>query len=564
MAEVVSAGEFATEGERRAAAVLRGLPDSWLVICNKMLATNDGRTYEIDFIVVGERWVFVIDEKSWWGKITGNDQRWIREDGYAERSPLTKADTIARPLAGNLRAGTNQLRDNIGQWVRGGVLLSLSDRVPEIQDPRSTDAIFLLGNVCDRLREIDLKGGSRNVGSARGEIRNCLLGLPDRPEIPSQIGLYRIDEVVAEREGRRLFHATLEGGGHRLLLVYDLSRDPIEQEQLREFYMREFGALQQLRETGLVPEVLDAFPWSDSFLVVPVTPPPGVSLGAYPLPDTRDDLVKELLLASTAFNALQRIHERGVIHRALDPDAVYVEGDGAHARVVLTNFFAAHVEDRRTIALSLDALTTEDPYAAPELVIGYGNATATSDVWSLGLVFLERLARRPVAELRQATGGAVEMPNLAARWPSLPEDALAGLVNVFTDLLSSEGSKRIGAREAAEHLRDIATQLRTEKPTDERIVLDNRYTVRRLLGQGTMARTYLAADDEFGGLFALKQFQVPTTAYEQARAEFTTLRELNSPYLPRIFDVYPPQNDVHVKMEYIPGPTLDELAPEFP
>jgi len=88
MAEVVQAGEFATDGERNAAATLRQLPVDWLVICNKLLVTSDGRNYEIDFIVVGERWVFVIDEKSWWGTITGNDQRWFRADGYVERSPL--------------------------------------------------------------------------------------------------------------------------------------------------------------------------------------------------------------------------------------------------------------------------------------------------------------------------------------------------------------------------------------------------------------------------------------------------------------------------------------------
>ncbi len=31
-----------------------------------------------------------------------------------------------------------------------------------------------------------------------------------------------------------------------------------------------------------------------------------------------------------------------------------------------------------------------------------------------------------------------------------------------------------------------------------------------------------------------------------------------------IFDVYTPEKDAHVKMEYIPGPTLEQLRPEFP
>jgi len=38
MAQLVSAGPFATEGERRAASILQQLPENWVVICNKMVA----------------------------------------------------------------------------------------------------------------------------------------------------------------------------------------------------------------------------------------------------------------------------------------------------------------------------------------------------------------------------------------------------------------------------------------------------------------------------------------------------------------------------------------------
>ncbi len=91
MAQLVSAGPFATEGERKAAKALQQLPTNWIVICNKVLPRGD-RSYEIDFIVIGNRWVFLLDEKSWRGKILGNDQLWVRADGFSMRSPLTKAD----------------------------------------------------------------------------------------------------------------------------------------------------------------------------------------------------------------------------------------------------------------------------------------------------------------------------------------------------------------------------------------------------------------------------------------------------------------------------------------
>src|SRR2546423_7033245 len=102
MAEMIYAGEFATESEKRAAAILAKLPDDWIVICNKMLATH-GRTSEIDFIIIGSRLVFMLDEKSWVGDITGTDQFWIFSNGRSANSPINKVDYIARPLAGHLR-----------------------------------------------------------------------------------------------------------------------------------------------------------------------------------------------------------------------------------------------------------------------------------------------------------------------------------------------------------------------------------------------------------------------------------------------------------------------------
>src|SRR5260221_10462681 len=103
MAELISgASSFATEGERMAAEVLRQLPASWLVICNKTLPLPNGRSYEMDFIVVGKRWVFLLDEKSWQAKIIGHEEQSVRDDRTSERSPLAKADYVAKGIGRRL------------------------------------------------------------------------------------------------------------------------------------------------------------------------------------------------------------------------------------------------------------------------------------------------------------------------------------------------------------------------------------------------------------------------------------------------------------------------------
>jgi len=93
MAEVIHAGPFATSGEELTAQRLRSLPNEWVVICNKLLPVRNGRTFELDFIVIGDHLVFVLDEKSWGGRIHGSDQRWVRADGSSETSPLTRVWT---------------------------------------------------------------------------------------------------------------------------------------------------------------------------------------------------------------------------------------------------------------------------------------------------------------------------------------------------------------------------------------------------------------------------------------------------------------------------------------
>ncbi len=240
------------------------------------------------------------------------------------------------------------------------------------------------------------------------------------------------------------------------------------------------------------------------------------------LPETRDDFVNELQLTSDAFASLHRIHESGVVHRAISPESVYVALGGTNLRrVIFTNFHAARMDEGRTIIVSLDALTIDDPYAPTELVAGYGNASPASDVFSLALTFLERAARLPVMELRQATDGTVAVPNLASHWPSLPEDAISELESIFNALLQPEAADRMSASAAAASFGDLVRRLRVEARVDRSGELDGRYTVLKLLGQGAMARTYLVRDKDFDGSFAIKQFRQQSWYTIEHRAEFS-------------------------------------------
>lgn len=566
MAELISAGEFATEGERRAAEHLRTLPDRWVVICNKTLPTRDGRSYEIDFIIIGSRWVFVLDEKSWRGGITGNDQEWIRADGSSERSPLNKIEAVARVLAGHLRDHVPALRQERTHFVSGGILLSYGDRLPAIhRDPRVPNHVFLLDRVIEQLPTLDKQGGSSKIGTTRDTIKKTLVDLSNRSAVPKNIGIYRVEEVVEHRPGARMLRATTEHGAPRVLMVYDLGRDPTNAHSLKMFYAREFTVLQQLRSTGLVPDVSDPFPWSDDFLILPITPPAGTTLSSHPLPEIRDDLAHELLIAQACFTGLALIHNEKIVHRALGPDVIYITRSGPKPQIQFTNFFAARIGEE-SIALSLDLLALEDPYAAPLLAGSYGLATRETDMWSLALIFLVRLARASVHEIRSALAQRGTFPSLKSTWGSLPADIVTELDTLFQSLLRQEPDTALpAADDVARRLGELARQLKAGVPSDSSdLMLDGRYKVHRVLGRGAMACTYQATDVQTDVIVAVKQFHNAAEVYNQVKAEYQVLNKMRSKHLPNIMHVQEPEKDAHVIMEYIPGVTLEDISGEFP
>src|SRR5579883_2001330 len=104
MAKLIHAGEFATESEKRTAYHLKdNLPAKWVIITNKVLPTQNGNSYEIDFIVIGDHQVFVLDDKAWFGELRGDDQYWIL-NGESRRSPLNTLDMAAKVLRGRIES----------------------------------------------------------------------------------------------------------------------------------------------------------------------------------------------------------------------------------------------------------------------------------------------------------------------------------------------------------------------------------------------------------------------------------------------------------------------------
>ncbi|MDQ3539283.1 MAG: NERD domain-containing protein, partial [Chloroflexota bacterium] len=541
-------------------------------IANKVVPLNGTTSREIDFIVIGDRLVFVIDEKSWHGRIHGTDYEWVRDDGSAERSPLGKIDWVAKAIRGHLNRKVVGFDAVTAQCVVGCVLLSRATERPVLQDPRAKQGVVLLKDAVDHLTARDAAEGDPWISEIRRNIRSTFVNMQYRPKIPTRIGDYTIvEEIPAPGDGRR-FRATHADGEPRELAMYPDPKDPIK----RDYYGSEQRLYKRSQLTGLVPRVYDHIRWSDDQLVFVFAPPAGLSLPARPRPGNHQAVIEEIALARAAFASLAIVHGAGVTHRALSPANVFDNGPDASPRVAFAGFFAARQEDgKRTIQAELDDLHLDDVYAAPEIqAMGYGFADQATDVYSLALIFLERWSGTSIDDLHRDGHGAIQIPEPGDGWPYVPDPLLTDLTRFFRQaintgsLVSGDGGvvARPTALECESELAKVLDRaVPRPVPMTGDTLADGRYEILRVLGTGATARTFLARDLVADGLFTLKQFLRPEIMAANGRisGEFNALRMSDHPRIPRVFEIYPANGDVHLKLDYIAGDKLGEVIGRY-
>jgi serine/threonine protein kinase len=91
-------------------------------------------------------------------------------------------------------------------------------------------------------------------------------------------------------------------------------------------------------------------------------------------------------------------------------------------------------------------------------------------------------------------------------------------------------------------------------------VLQNRYRVQKQIGQGGMGAVYVATDERFGSVVAIKETLVLEDHFRKAiEREARLLNSLKHPALPRVSDHFDDENGQFIVMEYIAGEDLSEM-----
>ena len=100
-------------------------------------------------------------------------------------------------------------------------------------------------------------------------------------------------------------------------------------------------------------------------------------------------------------------------------------------------------------------------------------------------------------------------------------------------------------------------------------IIDNKYEILALVGQGGMSKVYLARDNKMNRQLAIKEVQKNARdknneiVIQSAIAEANILKNLSHAGLAFIVDIIDTLNEIYIVMEYVEGESLDKVLDEY-
>jgi serine/threonine-protein kinase len=209
------------------------------------------------------------------------------------------------------------------------------------------------------------------------------MGFLDAVEAGSQIDYYRIDAPVARSGMASIFRATDTRDNRRVALKIphpDMEADPI----LSDRFMREAGIGEKLNHPKVMrvyggekrSRIYMVMEWCEGRLLRQI-------LNEGPVSQDR-----AIRIAAAVLEALEYIHQNGVVHRDLKPENIMVD-DQDNIKLIDFGIASDSAARRLTYANFTATLGTPD-YISPEQVKGK-RGDGRSDIYAVGVILYEML-----------------------------------------------------------------------------------------------------------------------------------------------------------------------------
>ena len=569
-------GPFQGPGEEKTVERLAAdLPDDWEIIAGRKLPGKDRD--DLDVVVIGHGLIFVLEEKSWGPAVHADDVIWSTTR-REYRNPLDRIAYLSRVTASLLE---NRI-DSYRQVTRGrhivvpGVILS-HDHLELTSggglDPREVILQLAGGQAVIELLDRDAVEPPIPV-DIRDRVMKVLTGLASRDDGPLHIGEYVVEAKLSPNgKAERFLSQDPETGAEVTLQCFPLHGWGPGVDAA-ELFKREARALARLEELGrtwradrsFVDEVHQLY-------VTPIRRQQGsrnLHVSARLSDPARPNglLPREVILtvARDAFEGLAEIHGAGLVHRAIDPTRVFI---GSRMKIRFTDFLTAKIDAAATVGPWL--LDISDPvsplYRAPECREDPRFASTASDVFSLALSL------------------AIWITNSDTSSPSIDvlhsaKGELEGIGELLDRCLSKDPAERPSAQEMAESLRALEAseeQARAAVSLTEghrnvdlepvtppasawgegTEVNNRRYVIKRKLGEGGLAVSWLVRDQLQNAERVIKQFK-DVANWRAAFDEFQMSSMIVHERCARVWDVSEPDSPVpYIVNSFVEGDDLE-------
>jgi len=440
--------------ERRALDFIRaGLPnhEPYRAWSNFEFQTSDGAIYEVDLLVLTKQGLWLVEIKSWPGRVRGDVATWTRtHDGktVTEDNPVLLANRKAKALVSLLKAQP-AARTIRMPWLEAVVFLSADNLQCELtgqglnrvllQDLPGTESTperpGILAALLNR-QGPGIEPESRSLIDIKvaKSLSRAMEQAGLRPSQKSRrVGDYILGDLLADGPGyqdRLAKHASFENVFCRVRQYTVAQADSEEERQRRKrAAAREFQIIQSLNHPNILPVQDYKEHELGPALLFKYLDPQAIRFDHYLATRchklTSDERLK--LLRQIA-DAIRYAHRRRIVHRALSPQSILLMKDeGGRQRAeqersdgtmrvqeptspfddpskIYVQVYNWQVGVRDNSTVSGRVTNVEDlveaqsfVYMAPEAIADQRLVTEASDIFSLGAIAYHLFASRPPA-----------------------------------------------------------------------------------------------------------------------------------------------------------------------
>lgn len=559
------------------------LPADYYIIPNGEYAAKINgavQFFEYDCIVIAPHGIYHIENKDWAGKLQGDDELWF-VNGAERKNPHKSATYKSRILASKLQQKNPSWRFGIISTI---VTLSHPQQSKFGLDPQSAcfAATFQLDQpLLDFLTNPDaIRRSPNSISEYAKDIAEYLSGATSqrnhaqRTRICGRI----IDEVLQRTEDFTEYLCHPQGFVDKYYRVreYPLVRDesPMQMETFRR----------KVENAQTAQEIIEASPYilkseyriNDEetmfYEIAPYMAANTVKARSHFKTFTQ---IEKLKIISDVAQALKVAHSKGVFHRNVNPENIFILNDGT-AQLGNFNFawFAKHSDLHYSVGTGLS--TDDNPYAAPEL--REDDVCEGTDIYSLGVIFYELMTGKVPFDSPlkfHILGGELTPDQLpTAIIPDLPKWVDEFVQNTIVEDLDKRWydaqqvidfiNSHLYPQESKENNNQSSqTQPKTNvdlKDLKSGDQISNDLVLYEELGKGGFGRVFKAkhlVQDEF---YAAKVFDKSVAANETIN-EFEALRGLNNPHIVRfIYNGKTDQGMFYTLMELLEGDNLSDYT----